>query len=93
MSKFDDLKRAESIENVKKADIPRLDALIYRPILEGKSLIERIDNEEDITKALIELKVIGEKEARTRLEPKGSGKNLRLLEEVSGPFVFLSDYE
>jgi transcriptional regulator with XRE-family HTH domain len=65
------------------ANITRLDKLVHRPILDGRSLLDLLKADEDPLLALAKLKEIGEKEALTRRESKGSGKHLRLLDDVS----------
>jgi transcriptional regulator with XRE-family HTH domain len=65
-----------------RANIERLDKLLQRPILGGRSLLDMLKADEDLSEALVSLKAIAEKEAQTRREPKGSGKHLRSLDEV-----------
>lgn len=67
-----------------QANIIRLDKLVYRPILRGRSLLDILKTDEDPTAALATLKVIADKEAQTRREHKGAGKHLRSLDEVLG---------
>jgi DNA-binding transcriptional regulator YiaG len=66
------------------ANIIRLDKLVHRPILNGRSLIDVLKTDEDPLEALATIKAIAEKEAQTRREPKGSGKSLRSLDDVFG---------
>jgi transcriptional regulator with XRE-family HTH domain len=65
-----------------RANIERLDKLLQRPVLGGRSLLDMLKADEDLSEALVSLKAIAEKEAQTRREPKGSGKHLRSLDEV-----------
>jgi DNA-binding transcriptional regulator YiaG len=65
------------------ANITRLDKLVHRPILDGHSLLDLLKADEDPLLVLAKLKEIGEKEALTRRESKGSGKHLRSLDDVS----------
>jgi hypothetical protein len=62
-----------------QAKIQRLDRLLQRPILEGRSLLDILKANEDPLVALPLLKEIGDKEAQTRRKSKGSGKNLRSI--------------
>lgn len=66
------------------ANIIRLDKLVHRPMLNGRSLIDVLKTDEDPLEALATIKAIAEKEAQTRREPKGSGKSLRSLDDVFG---------
>lgn len=66
-----------------RANISRLDKLVHRPILDGRSLLDLLKADEDPLLALAKLKEIGKKEALTRRESKGSGKHLRSLDDVS----------
>jgi DNA-binding transcriptional regulator YiaG len=65
-----------------RANIIRLDKLVHRPILNGRSLLDILKTDEDPVADLATLKAIADKEAQTRREPKGSGKNLRSLDDV-----------
>lgn len=65
-----------------RANIIRLDKLVHRPILNGRSLLDILKTDEDPVADLATLKAIADKEAQTRREPKGSGKNLRSLHDV-----------
>jgi transcriptional regulator with XRE-family HTH domain len=65
------------------ANITRLDKLVHRPILDGRSLLDLLKADEDPLLALSKLREIGEKESLTRRESKGSGKHLRSLNDVS----------
>ncbi len=66
------------------ANIIRLDKLVHRPMLNGRSLIDVLKTDEDPLEALATIKAIAEKEAQKRREPKGSGKSLRSLDDVFG---------
>ena len=65
-----------------RANIIRLDKLVHRPILNGRSLLDILKTDEDPVADLATLKAIADKEAQTRREPKGSGKNLNWLDDV-----------
>jgi transcriptional regulator with XRE-family HTH domain len=69
-----------------RANIIRLDKLMNRPILNGRSLLDIFKTDEDPLTALATLKAIADKEAQTRSEHKGSGKYLRSLDDVLGEF-------
>lgn len=69
-------------DEIKKANITRLDKLVHRPILEGRSLLDILKTDEDPVAVLATLKTLADKEERTRREQKGSGKNLRSLDDV-----------
>jgi hypothetical protein len=71
-------------DEFRQANIQRLDRLLQRPILEGRSLLDMLKANEDPLVALPLLKEIGDKEAHTRRKSKGSGKNLRSIDEVLG---------
>jgi len=71
-------------DEIKEANVIRLDKLVHRPILKGLSLLDIVKTDGDIVKALATLKAVANKEERTRREPKGSGKNLRSLDDVLG---------
>jgi DNA-binding transcriptional regulator YiaG len=85
-------KKPETVKHIQKlssfadmfgqANIKRLDNLLQRPILDGRSLLDILKANEDPLVALPLLKKIGEKEAQTRRKSKGSGKNLRSLDDV-----------
>jgi hypothetical protein len=68
---------------VKAMNIQRMDKLIHRPILNGESLFDLLKTDKDLSALLTSLQEISAKEAKTRLEPKSSGKHLRSLDEVS----------
>jgi transcriptional regulator with XRE-family HTH domain len=67
-----------------QANIIRLDKLVNRPILNGRSLLDILRTDEDPIEALATIKAIADKEAQTRREPKGGGKHLRSLDDVLG---------
>jgi len=69
-------------DKFKRENIIRLDKLVHRPILNGRSLLDMLKTDVDPTAALATLKVIADKEAQTRREPKGAGKHLRSLDDV-----------
>jgi transcriptional regulator with XRE-family HTH domain len=69
-------------DEIKRINIIRIDKLIHRPILDGRSLLDILKTDEDPLNDLSILKKVADKEERTRREPKGSGKNLRSLDEV-----------
>ena len=69
-------------DEINRVNIVRLDKLVHRPILDGRSLLDILKSDEDPVKALTILKAVADKENRTRRESKGSGKNLRSLDNV-----------
>jgi transcriptional regulator with XRE-family HTH domain len=69
-------------DEIHHANIIRLDKLVHRPILNGRSLLDILKADEDPLEALSMLKEIAKKEAQTRCESKGSGKQLRSLDDV-----------
>jgi hypothetical protein len=71
-------------DEFRQANIQRLDRLLQRPILGGRSLLDMLKANEDPLVALPLLREIGDKEAHTRRKSKGSGKNLRSIDEVLG---------
>ena len=73
---------SHTADEIKQANIPRLDKLVHRPILNGRSLLDMLKADENPLEALTTLKTIADKESQTRREPKGSGKNLRSLDDV-----------
>jgi DNA-binding transcriptional regulator YiaG len=81
MMRIQGLSRAA--DEFSRANITRLDKLVHRPILDGRSLLDLLKADEDPLLALAKLKEIGEKEALTRRESKGSSKHLRSLDDVS----------
>jgi DNA-binding transcriptional regulator YiaG len=77
-------KLSGTADKFNQAHIIRLDTLVHRPILNGRSLLDLLKTGEDPTAALASLKTIADKEAQTRREPKGVGKHLRSLDDVLG---------
>lgn len=75
---------ARTADVVEQANIPRLDKLIRRPVVEGRSLLDLLKAGEDPHEAIEALKAIANREAQTRRKPKGCGRNLRSLEEALG---------
>jgi transcriptional regulator with XRE-family HTH domain len=73
---------SHTADQIKQANIVRLDKLVHRPIINGRSLLDMLKADENPSEALAKLKAIAEKEAQTRREPKGLGKNLRSLDDV-----------
>ncbi len=65
-----------------QANIIRLDKLVHRPILNGRSLLDLLKTDEDPIAALSTLKAIADREAQTRCVPKGAGKHLKSLDDV-----------
>ncbi len=81
MMRIQGLSRAA--DEFSRANITRLDKLVHRPILEGRSLLDLLKADKDPLLALAKLKEIGDKEDLTRRQSKGSGKHLRSLDDVS----------
>jgi DNA-binding transcriptional regulator YiaG len=75
---------SRTADKFNQSNIIRLDKLVNRPILSGRSLLDVLKTDEDPLEALAIIKSIAEKEALTRREPKGSGKSLRSLDDVFG---------
>lgn len=73
---------SHAADEINRASIIRLDKLVHRPILNGRSLLDILKADEDHSEALSTLKEIAKKEAQTRYEPKGTGKYLRPLNDV-----------
>jgi transcriptional regulator with XRE-family HTH domain len=69
-------------DDISQVEIPRLDKLIYRPVLNGRSLLDILKTDEDPAEVVALLREIARNEAQTRREPKGSGRHLRSLDEV-----------
>lgn len=78
-------------DKFKQENISRLDKLVHRPILNGRSLLDILRTNENPVEALAIIKVIDDKEAQTRREPKGVGKHLRSLDDVLGEFPVAID--
>jgi DNA-binding transcriptional regulator YiaG len=87
-TKPDTVKRIQQLSRAAdvfgQANIERLDKLLQRPILDGRSLLDMLKANEDPLAVLPLVKEISEKEAKTRREPKGSGKHRRSLDDVLG---------
>jgi len=77
---------SRTADTFNRASIIRLDKLVHRPILNGRSLLDILKTDEDLGVAKATLKTIANKEAQTRREPKGAGKNLRPLDDVLSEF-------
>jgi hypothetical protein len=75
---------SHAADKFSQANIIRLDKLVHRPILNGRSLLDILKSNEDPIVALTSLKAIADKEAQTRREPRGAGKHLRTLNDVLG---------
>lgn len=65
-----------------QSNIIRLDKLVLRPILNGRSLLDVLKTDENPVEALATIKSIAEKEAQKRRELKGASKSLRSLNDV-----------
>jgi DNA-binding transcriptional regulator YiaG len=74
-----------------QANIIRLDKLVHRPILSGRSLLDILRTGEDPVEYLATIKAIADKEAQTRRQSKGIGKHLRSLDDVLGEFPVAID--
>jgi len=75
-------KLARAADKFNQAGIVRLDKLVHRPILNGRSLLEILKTDEDPIAALSALKAISDREVQTRREPKSAGKRLKSLDDV-----------
>jgi hypothetical protein len=75
---------SHAADKFNQAKIIRLDKLVHRPILNGRSLLDILKTDEDPIAALATLEAVAYKEAQTRREPKGAGKHLRSLDDVLG---------
>lgn len=75
---------SHAADKFRQANIIRLDKLVNRPILNGRSLLDILKTDEDPIEALATIKAIADKEAQTRREPKSVGKHLRSLDDVLG---------
>ncbi|MDB9372058.1 hypothetical protein [Nodularia sphaerocarpa] len=73
---------SRTADKFNEANIVRLDKLVHRPILNGRSLLDILKANEDPIAVLPALKAIADKEAKTRHESKGSSKHLRSLDDV-----------
>ena len=70
-------------EQIQELKIPHVSQLLHRPILDGQSLFDIFRGNKDTSDFLIILKNLAEKEKLNRSQAKGSGKNLRSLDEVA----------
>jgi transcriptional regulator with XRE-family HTH domain len=75
---------SKTADETKRMNISRLDKLVHRPLVEGRSLFDVLKADEDPTQIIASVREIAEKEAQTRSKPKGSGKHLRSLDDVLG---------
>jgi len=75
---------SRTADTFNRASIIRLDKLVHRPILNGRSLLDMLKTDEDLLTALDTLKAVANKEAKSRHEPKGISKHLRSLDDVLG---------
>jgi DNA-binding transcriptional regulator YiaG len=75
---------SHAADKFRQANIIRLDKLVNRPILNGRSLLDILKTDEDPIEALATIKAMADKEAQTRREPKSVGKHLRSLDDVLG---------
>lgn len=73
---------SRAADKFNQANITRLDKLVHRPILNGRSLLDLLKTDEDPIAALPTLKAVADREAQTRREPKGAGKHLKSLNDV-----------
>lgn len=73
---------SRAADKFNQANIIRLDKLVHRPILNGRSLLDILKTDEDPIAALPTLKAIANREAQIRREPKGAGKHLKSLDDV-----------
>lgn len=73
-------------KDIEKLQIVRIDLLMHTPIFLGKSLFDKLSNNENISEYLSDLKKISEKNDKSRLESKGS-KNTKQIdsEDYSTP--------
>ncbi|MUL39554.1 hypothetical protein BWI75_25695 [Gloeocapsopsis sp. AAB1 = 1H9] len=75
---------SRAADKFNQANIIRLDKLVHRPILNGRSLLDILKTDEDPLEALATIKAIADKEAQTRRESKGANKHLKSLDDVLG---------
>lgn len=81
-------------EEINRANIIRLDKLVHRPILNGRTLLDRLKTDEDlVADDLATLKGISDKESQTRREPKGGGKHLRSIDDALGEFSAINNHQ
>lgn len=75
---------ADIVSKVNALNIMRMDLLIYRPILEGKSLFDQLMVKEDITNSLGILKRLSDKEFSNRQKSaKSMSHNIVSMREVA----------
>jgi transcriptional regulator with XRE-family HTH domain len=84
---------SEIADRVKEMNISRIDKLMHRPLSDGRSLFDVLKAEEDPSDLLVSLQALAAKEAETRQKPKGSGKNLRSLDDALGDFSVPIDFD
>ena len=77
---------SKTADSVIGLNINKMDKLIHRPIFNGKSFLQKMTQNEDITDDLITLKHLSDKEAAARKVSKGSGAHLSSMAEVSATF-------
>lgn len=79
-------------ERVRSLKIQRIDKLINRQIFEGKSILDKLIENEDVSKDLPVLADIDVKENEARQSLKGSGKIFQSIEDaLSGFPVYYND--
>jgi len=77
---------AKAADDALRIDIPHIDKLIRRPILNGQSLLDKLKTNEDPLQSLQLIKSIAEKEGITRRAQKGSSQNLRSFTDVASDY-------
>ncbi len=91
------MKRIQQLSSIAdefgQANIKRLDKLLQRPILDGRSLLDILKANEDPLAVLPLIREISEKEVKTRSDSKGSGKHRRSLDDVLGDFSVAIDLQ
>jgi hypothetical protein len=80
------LRLSRIADELRKLNIPRVDTLVRRPILNGQSLVDLLKAGKCPLDGLGALKAAAQKEAHVRKTPKGSGKNKRSFDEVVSEF-------
>jgi len=80
------LRLSRIADELRKMNIPRMDTLVRRPMLNGQSLVDLLKAGKCPVDGLGALKAAAEKEANVRKTPKGSGKNKRSFDEVVAEF-------
>jgi len=68
---------------VNSLNIIRMDLLIHRPIFGGKSLLDQLINQENVTDSLQVLKNISDKEFANRRNSKSSSKSITPMNEAA----------